>query len=168
MRTWARSLTSTLLSPGPKTSVFHWSERLPLRMERYSRRLSFPLHALPLFSPPLFSPPLSDSLYILPQYHLLSSPLFLFCLFFTTFFSLICLFFTLSMHEGYSAFPPMLSSPLLSSLLLSSPLSSSPLLCSPMPPSPLLSSPLLSAQLNDTLSLICLFFTTFFSLICLF
>src|SRR4029434_7548435 len=64
--------------------------------------------------------------------------------------------------------PFHLCSPLLSSLLLSSPLSSSPLLCSPMSLSPLLSSPLLSAQLNDTLSFICLFFTTFFSLIYLF
>ena len=73
----------------------------------------------------------------------LNDTLSLICLFFTTFFSFICLFFTLLMHEWYSAL-------------------------SPMPPSPLLSSPLLSAQLNDTLSLICLFFTTFFSLICVF
>src|SRR4029434_8848344 len=41
------------------------------------------------------------------------------------------------------------------------------LLCPPLLSSLLLSSPLFSAQLNDTLSLICLFFTTFFSLICL-
>src|SRR4029434_627924 len=37
------------------------------------------------------------------------------------------------------------------------------LLCPPLLSSLLLSSPLFSAQLNDTLSLICLFFTTFFS-----
>src|SRR4029434_8152042 len=130
MRTWARSLTSTLLSPGPKTSVFHWSERLPLRMERYSRRLSFPLHALPLFSPPLFSPPLSDSLYILPQYHLLSSPLFLSCL---------CL------HLCWGSTGPRLIITMSSSSspLFSSPLSS-PLLCSALLSSPPLSSPLIS------------------------
>src|SRR4029434_10933689 len=73
--------------------------------------------------PCLLCPPLLSSL-------LLSSPLFsaqlndtlsLIWLFFTTYFSLICLFFTLSMHESYSAFPPMLSSPLLSPPLLSAP-----------------------------------------------
>src|SRR4029434_5691152 len=42
------------------------------------------------------------------------------------------------------------------------------LLCPPLLSSLLLSSPLFSAQLNDTLSFICLFFTTFFLFICLF